>query len=107
MQCSGAPTGVTRVDTVGAVGSEPSIVIGTDGLPIISYFDGTNSRPRVAKCANASCSGNSITQIDSDVSGQYIAMAVGSDGLPVIAYWEQSLNDLKVFKCANAVCRAP
>lgn len=107
MQCSGAPTGVTRVDTVGSVGSEPSIVIGTDGLPIISYYDSTNSHPRVAKCANASCSGNSITQIDSDVSEQYIAMAVGSDGLPVIAYWEQSLNDLKVFKCANAVCRAP
>jgi hypothetical protein len=32
-----------------------SITIGADGLPVISYQDGTNLDLKVAKCANAFC----------------------------------------------------
>ena len=43
-----------------------SITIGTDGLPVISYFDDTNDDLKVAKCGNAACSsGNTLTTVDS------------------------------------------
>jgi hypothetical protein len=46
---------LSTVESAGNVGLFTSITIGTDGLPVISYFDGTNSNLKVAKCANASC----------------------------------------------------
>jgi hypothetical protein len=48
---------ITTVDTgYGAnVGAYPSVTIGTDGLPIISYYDDTNKTLKVAKCANPFC----------------------------------------------------
>lgn len=49
---------VTTVDSTGSVGSNTSITIGTDGLPVISYYDSTNYDLKVAKCANAFCINN-------------------------------------------------
>jgi hypothetical protein len=48
---------ITTVDTgPGAVvGVYPSITIGTDGLPVISYYDDTNKTLKVVKCANPFC----------------------------------------------------
>ena len=33
------------VDSIGALGQHTSIAIGSDGLPIVSYYDSTNRRP--------------------------------------------------------------
>jgi hypothetical protein len=37
------------------VGRYTSIAIGTDGLPVISYFDDTANTLKVAKCGTRSC----------------------------------------------------
>lgn len=97
---------LTAVDTAGNVGQYTSITIGTDGFPVISYFDYTNSDLKVARCGNASCSsGNTLTAVDTAGSvGRYSSITTGTDGYPVISYVDSSNYDLKVAKCGNASC---
>ena len=87
-----------------------SIAIGTDGRPVISYYDETAGALKVAKCANAACTGvpTSITTVDdpaNNVGANTSSIAIGNDGLPVISYHVDSADGaLKVAKCANAAC---
>ncbi len=43
----------TTVDSVGRVGESTSLAIGLDGLPVISYYDGTNGDLKVARALAA------------------------------------------------------
>ena len=84
-----------------------SITLGADGLPVISYYDQSNGVLKVAKCANAACTGAStLTTVDSSAGsvGRYTSITLGADGLPVISYYAFTNGDLKVAKCANAAC---
>jgi predicted regulator of Ras-like GTPase activity (Roadblock/LC7/MglB family) len=104
--CTGTST-LSTVDSSGVVGLYPSIAIGADGLPVIAYYDSTNSNLKVAKCATAACSGgtSALSTVDSaGTVGEYTSIAIGVDGLPVIAYRDGSNTNLKVAKCANAAC---
>ncbi|MDP2674288.1 MAG: hypothetical protein Q8Q00_05190 [Dehalococcoidia bacterium] len=105
--CSAGNT-FTTVDSAGLVGWYTSITVGTDGLPVISYTDQTNSDLKVAHCGNVSCSaGNTLTAVDAPnfVSG-YSSITVGTDGLPVISYFDDANDDLKVAHCGNVLCSA-
>src|SRR3990167_8010566 len=88
---SSASLAVTEVDNSASVGQYSSIAIGTDGLPVISYYDSTNFTLRVTKCGNAACSsGNTSTKVDNSASvGTYTYIAIGTDGLPVISYYDR------------------
>jgi hypothetical protein len=103
--CSAGNT-ITALDSVGDVGSHTSITVGQDGLPIISYYDGTNFDLRVVKCGNAACSlSNIIANVDSGgFAGAHTSITIGTDGLPVITYYDGSNGDLKFAKCANLFC---
>jgi hypothetical protein len=103
--CSAGNT-ITALDSVGDVGSHTSITVGQDGLPIISYYDGTNFDLRIVKCGNAACTlGNAIANVDSGgFVGTHTSITIGTDGLPVIAYYDGSNGDLKFAKCANSFC---
>ena len=94
------------MDSGGDVGQYTAIAIGTDGLPVVSYYDATNGNLKVAKCVNAECTGTAtITTVDSGgVVGQYTAIAIGTDGLPVVSYYDATNGDLKVAKCVNVAC---
>ena len=100
------------VDSTGNVGEYPSILIGSDGLPVIIYdylyLLGECEYPylRVAHCGNATCSSdNRITQIGSSLME---SMAIGGDGMPVISYVEDGNEDgiygLKVIHCVDIAC---
>lgn len=109
------PVTVTLVDdsapTVPHLGSHTSIVVTSDGLPLISYLDATNWSLRVAKCLSPTCNtGTTITVVDDPAApnrvGEYSSMAIGSDGFPVIAYHDGFAGTVKVAKCQNLSCTA-
>ena len=89
---------VTTLDSTGLVGQYTSIAIGTDGNPVISYFDATNDDLKVVNCHNISCSGgNTITTLDSTgIVGSHTSIAIGSDNNHVISYLDATNSDLKV-----------
>ena len=90
----------------------PSLAIGRDGLPLISYFrDGGLT---VAHCVNAACSGVTATTVDVRVNppgccvggGKEDTIAIGADGLGVISYYDSVNLNLKVAHCTDLVCGA-
>jgi len=107
--CSAGNT-ITAVDSTGDVGEYTSVTIGADGLPVISYYDGTGYHEdlKVAHCGNVYCSaGNTITTVDSTGSvGYSSSVTLGADGLPVISYLDLTNANLKVAHCGNAACSA-
>src|SRR5438477_960738 len=100
------PTITTVDDPVNAVGTHSSMAIGTDGFPVISYFDSAAAALKVAKCVSAACTGATIiTTVDDPANavGYYTSIAIGTDGFPVISYADLT-GALKVAKCVNAAC---
>lgn len=105
--CSGGATITTVDDPTNIVGFFTTIAIGNDGLPVISYRDFTAQSIKVAKCANAACTGTAtITTVDDPATsvGISASMAIGADGLPVISYRDEAAQALRVAKCADAAC---
>jgi predicted regulator of Ras-like GTPase activity (Roadblock/LC7/MglB family) len=83
--CSAGNT-ITTVDSGGNVGLWTFVTVGADGLPLVSYTDGTNGTLKVAHCSNAACTSSTKTTVDSGGVGAYTSVTVGADGLPVISY---------------------
>jgi hypothetical protein len=106
--CIPASASLRTLDSTGNVGMDTSITIGVDGYPIISYYDATNARLKVAHCGDVSCSTLDPTTprvLDSTGNvGQYTSIAIGADGYPVISYYDVSYKRLKVAKCGDASC---
>ena len=103
---------VTTIDDPPApstvAGSGSSIAVGADGLPVVSYREqfATTLSLKVAKCANAACTGNAtVTFLSSDL-GSSGDIAIGSDGLPTVTFYSAGIAGLRVAKCGNASCSA-
>jgi hypothetical protein len=98
------------VDADGVVGNYPSIAIGADGLPLVSYYDLANGDLEVAHCEDLACSAATVTLHDGSFlaeggdAGEGTSLAVGSDGLGLISYWNRSYSDLMVAHCDNPAC---
>jgi len=102
--CSAGNT-ITAVDQTGDVGAATSITLGVDGLPVVAYYDTTNTRLKLARCTTASCTTVVATPVDASANvGSNLSLALSADGLPVIAYYDATNGDLKVAKCGTAGC---
>lgn len=97
---------ITVEDPANRVGLFTSIAIGTDGFPVISYYDETAQRLKVAKCTTASCSGKTISVVDDPINavGRFTSLAIGADGFPVISYYDDSADALRLAKCNDPAC---
>lgn len=106
LSCITSPTLLT-LDSTGDVGQYSSLAIGSDGFPIISYYDLTNTALKTVKCSNSTCSTiNSAykTSLDTDNVGKYSSLIIGTDGMPVIAYYASADTNVRLFKCNGQNC---
>jgi hypothetical protein len=100
-----APSLPVTIDSTGNVGAHTSITIGTNGNPIISYLDGSNSDLKVAACNNPTCTTSTNTTIDSNgYVGFNSSITIGINGNPIISYYDLSNSNLKVAACNNPTC---
>jgi hypothetical protein len=106
--CAAATESTTLDDPLVLDGYEPSIAIGTDGLPVIVHHAFFDSALRVTKCGNAACTAANISTTIADnvdpVGGS--AIAVGGYGRPVISHRAAASGELRVTACGNAACSA-
>jgi hypothetical protein len=106
------PPTISQVDApiaFSGVGSYSSIVIGLDGRPVISYYDGEHSSLTVLTCGNTSCIPPAAFRVADDPAnevGAFTSIAVGPDGIPVVSYFDQTAGSLKFARCASAACTA-
>jgi hypothetical protein len=94
------------IDTIGLVGEDPSIAIGADSNPVVSYHDNTNKNLKLVRCNTQSCSRfNAPITLDSiGEVGRYSNIAIGADGNPIISYYDSINSDLKVYSCGDLTC---
>lgn len=101
--CStGNTTTAINTSTTVDVDQDTSIVIGSDGLPVISYRDAANVDLLVTQCLNSTCTNNKTAIADSGTVGRFSSISV--DGTPVISYLDTSNGGLLVAKCAVNSC---
>ena len=100
------PTDVSEVlDESSGVGPAPSVAIGLDGLPVVSYYDFENQRLKVAHCNDTRCSTNSAVVVDSTAAvGLNNSIAIGQAGLPIIAYDDLTNDTVKIVSCTDPSC---
>ena len=105
------PLAITTIDDpIGLYGNEAgketSLAIGLDGFPVISYTAPSGQGVRVAKCANASCTGTTTISTITGTTGANAVtwIAIGVDGFPVVSYQDVPTESLRVAKCVNAAC---
>lgn len=106
-QCLNYTSAIADAPAGGYVGGFPSIVIGADGLPIISHLDSPAAGLRVTHCGTVRCdAGNQSTTIDDPVQevGGQTAIAIGADGFPVIVHRDAPAQALRVTKCWSRTC---
>ena len=87
-----------------------SIIIGTDGLPVIAYrthepgSDIYTMAVRVAHCSDLACTSATVTTLASGYNvGQSPSITIGADGLPVVVYM-LNLTGMDVVHCNDVVC---
>jgi len=104
--CAGGET-MSIVEQAAGIGSYTSLAIGTDGKPVISYYDASHGDLKVAHCNDAACAGGnetlSIVDSSGDV-GSYSSIAIGTDGNPVISYYDATNDDLRLARCNDPAC---
>jgi hypothetical protein len=99
---------LATVDSSGHVGdAQTSITVGSDGLGLVSYYDGNGGDLDVAHCSDVPCSSATVTPVDTtgDV-GRSSSIATGADGLGLVSYLDSTNGHLKVAHCSNAACTA-
>ena len=88
------------------LGAPSSMIIGTDGRGLISYYDATKGGLKVAHCSNVACTSATLTDVDGAPNnvGAASSMIMGADSRGLISYYDATDGALKVAHCSNVAC---
>jgi len=106
--CADGDEIISILDNTGIAMHEPTdIVIGSDGLPVLTYFDFANQELKVIKCNDATCSGGDekINVVDGLTRIGSLSIDIGDDGMPVISVWDGLNDGLGVVHCGTSSCK--
>ncbi len=93
------------VESTGPDDLQASMIIGTDGLSLVSYRESSNKNFKIAHCETPSCETATTTIIEAtgDVCS-HSSITIGTDGLAIASYYDATNDDLKVAHCNNTAC---
>lgn len=90
------------------VDGSPSIAIGIDGFPIVTWFDPSTDQVMVAHCVDQACTGApDVTAVDSaGAFGGDPSITIGQDGLPLLVHLfdNGAGTRLHVVRCTDLAC---
>jgi len=109
--CAGGPSTFPAeypsLGDAGASGDQPSLAIGRDGVPLISYLDDADENLALYVCSDPACRSGTVRALDeAGRTGFASAMTIGADGNPVIRYYDLTRGDLRFYACADPRCSA-
>ncbi|MBK6377085.1 MAG: hypothetical protein IPF61_09075 [Xanthomonadales bacterium] len=91
--------------TISGSADSPSVTIGGDGFPIVSYYDPANGDLRVLHCEDPACRSSTSTTVDSGgIVGEFSSIAILRTGLPAISYYDRTGGNLKIAYCLTRSC---
>ena len=97
---------LAAVDSTGNVGLHTSLQLNSADRAVISYYDGTNTRLKLAVCTNDACTTRTRTVVDTGSLGTYTSLQLASGDLPVISYHDSAAGSLKLVRCLDTTCSA-
>ena len=108
---SGIGNFFVQVNACSGTGSYNSLAFGSDGLPVVTYYNTCIGALNLARCTDAFCAGgNIITTIDGNGSspfvGKHSALAIAGNGNPLVSYWDESNQVVKLLRCGDPACSA-
>jgi hypothetical protein len=103
------PYAVTRIPNSASAIGEISIAVGSDGYPIVAWFDDAEKMIMVTHCTAMDCTTNNTVTIGS--AGQFggdPALMIGQDGLPLVAYFYDDTPTfdagIRTIHCDDVAC---
>jgi hypothetical protein len=104
-----SPAAIVTVDALGNVGQFASLRLDRFGRAVVSYYDATNLRLKVAYCSRTLCTTpNTLAIPDSGGVGQFASLVLDALDAPVVSYFDQGANvgfgGLKILHCSSPTC---
>lgn len=96
---------IVTVDPNSAPDISSSIVLGSDGLPVIAYYDFLSSHLKVIHCGNIDCTMDDVisTLVPENSILHQLVLVIDSDGFPIMGY-QDFHGQLKILHCGSVDC---
>jgi hypothetical protein len=92
-------------ETTTETGLHSSLLIRSNGLPLIAYFDKSDRVVKLAVCGDEACGSPEVVVIDDQGAvGQYPSLVLDDAGNPIISYYDMTGKSLKMAFCQDAAC---